>query len=78
MVLLLAPTALAIRASNCPTAAAAPKLSLLRLRGGTPQAALLDHSTAVAGLFNNMKTPATLLFGALVPLGATRPLHRAS
>ena len=73
---LLLSTALAIRAvPGCPAVAARPmKLGLLRLRGGTPQAALLDHSAAAAGLFNNMKTPATLLFGALVPLGFLAPL----
>lgn len=31
--------------------------------------ALKDHSGAVAGLFNNMRTPAALIGGALVPIG---------
>ena len=32
-------------------------------------AVLKDHSSAVAGLFNNMRTPAALIGGALVPIG---------
>jgi hypothetical protein len=31
--------------------------------------ALADHSAAAAGLFNNMRTPAALIGGALVPIG---------
>ena len=30
---------------------------------------LKDHSGAAMGLFNNMRTPAALLCGSLVPLG---------
>jgi len=31
--------------------------------------ALKDHSGAAAGLFNNMRTPAALISGAIIPLG---------
>mgnify|MGYP007078100935 CR=1 FL=1 len=77
--MLLLHSALAIGAvPHCSIRPSPPlKIGLLRLRGGTPQA-LLDHSAAAAGLFNNMKTPATLLFGALVPLGFLAPLPNSA
>jgi hypothetical protein len=34
-----------------------------------PPKALTDHSAAVVGLFNNMRTPAALIGGSLVPIG---------
>jgi hypothetical protein len=51
-----------------------PKSSLaLRVRGGgnyfTPAAAVADYSGAVASLFDNMRAPAALIGGSLVPLG---------
>ena len=44
---------------------------LTRLRGGS--APLLDHRAAVSALFNNMRTPAALIGGAIVPLGINNP-----
>lgn len=35
----------------------------------TPAAVLKDYSGAAAGLFNNMRTPAALIGGSIVPLG---------
>ena len=48
-----------------------PKSSLaLRVRGGGPTAAAVaDYSGAVASLFDNMRAPAALIGGSLVPLG---------
>ena len=37
-------------------------------------AALKDYSPMAASLFNNMKTPASILAGAIVPLGFLAPL----
>lgn len=37
-------------------------------------AALKDYSGAAASLFNNMKTPASILAGAIIPLGFLSPL----
>ena len=37
-------------------------------------AALKDYAPAAATLFNNMKTPATILAGAIIPLGFSSPL----
>ena len=55
---------------------APPKRSLaLQVRGGssggyfTPAAAVADYSGAVASLFDNMRAPAALIGGSLVPLG---------
>ena len=53
---------------------APPKSSLaLHVRGGagyfTPAAAVADYSGAVASLFDNMRAPAALIGGSLVPLG---------
>jgi len=39
-------------------------------------ATLKDYSGAAASLFNNMKTPASILAGAIVPLGFLSPLPR--
>jgi hypothetical protein len=36
---------------------------------GAAAAILKDHSSAAVGLFNNMRTPAALIGGSLVPLG---------
>jgi hypothetical protein len=38
-------------------------------QAATAALVLKDHSTAAVGLFNNMRTPAALIGGALVPLG---------
>mmetsp|Transcript_24277 Transcript_24277/g.35982 ORF Transcript_24277/g.35982 Transcript_24277/m.35982 type:complete len:267 (-) Transcript_24277:218-1018(-) len=37
-------------------------------------AALKDYAPAAASLFNNMKTPASILAGAMIPLGFLSPL----
>ena len=37
-------------------------------------AALKDYAPTAASLFNNMKTPASILAGAIVPLGFLSPL----
>lgn len=37
-------------------------------------AALKDYAPVAASLFNNMKTPASILAGAIVPLGFLSPL----
>lgn len=37
-------------------------------------AALKDYAPAAASLFNNMKTPASILAGAIIPLGILSPL----
>ena len=51
----------------------APGSIALRERGGagyfTPAAAVADYSGAVASLFDNMRAPAALIGGSLVPLG---------
>ena len=42
----------------------------MRVRGGGPTAAAVaDYSGAVASLFDNMRAPAALIGGSLVPLG---------
>ena len=54
------------------SAAFAPPKSSLALRvrgGGPPAAAVADYSGAVASLFDNMRAPAALIGGSLVPLG---------
>ena len=52
---------------------APPKSSLaLHVRGGGPPAAAVtvaDYSGAVASLFDNMRAPAALIGGSLVPSG---------
>jgi hypothetical protein len=44
-----------------------PARSLANVAGAA--AALKDHSAVASGLFNNMRTPAALIGGSLVPLG---------
>jgi len=63
--------AVCIAAGGADAFAPARASTASRLRGGwsSPAASLVDYSGAVSALFDNMRAPAALVAGSLVPLG---------
>jgi hypothetical protein len=51
-----------------------PPTCITKLRGGESKMVMGQYAGDVASLFNNMVTPASILAGALVPLGYLAPL----